>query len=70
MHAPTMYTTEGVSAVATITELRANTGDLIDHVRETGLEVMIQKNNSPQAVLISWETYLKLKDELGSLKNL
>jgi PHD/YefM family antitoxin component YafN of YafNO toxin-antitoxin module len=37
---------------------------LIDHVAGTEDGVMIQKNNEPQAALISWETYLKLKDNL------
>lgn len=60
-----MYTTEGVSAVATITELRAETSELVEHVQKSGREVMIQKNNEPQAVMISWETYLKIKDKLN-----
>jgi len=59
-----MYTTEGVSAVATITELRAETSELVEHVQKSGREVMIQKNNEPQAVMISWDTYLKIKDKL------
>jgi len=59
-----MYKTEGVSAIATITELRSDTSSLIDHVTQTKEGVMIQKNNEPQAALISWETYLKLKDKL------
>jgi prevent-host-death family protein len=59
-----MYQTEGVSAIATITELRSDTSSLIDHVTRTEGGVMIQKNNEPQAALISWETYLKLKDKL------
>lgn len=59
-----MYKTEGISAIATITELRSETSSLIDHVAGTEDGVMIQKNNEPQAALISWETYLKLKDNL------
>lgn len=60
-----MYNTEGVDAVATITELRSETSDLIDHVQSTKNGVLIQKNNEPHAVLISWETYKAIKDELG-----
>jgi len=59
-----MYKTEGISAIATITELRSETSSLIDQVAGTEDGVMIQKNNEPQAALISWETYLKLKDNL------
>jgi len=60
-----MYNTEGVSAVATITELRAETSELVEYVQgEAGREVMVQKNNEPLAVLISWETYLKVKDRI------
>jgi prevent-host-death family protein len=59
-----MYNTEGVDSVATITELRSETSDLIDHVRETKTGVLIQKNNEPHAVLISWDMYRSIKDEV------
>ncbi len=59
-----MYNTEGVDSVATITELRSETSDLIDHVRSTNNGVLIQKNNEPHAVLISWETYKAVKDRV------
>lgn len=64
-----MYNTEGVDAVATITELRSETSDLIDHVRKTNNGVLIQKNNEPHAVLISWETYKAIKEKVD-LENL
>jgi len=60
-----MYQTEGVEAIATITELRAETSELVDYVQSSGKGVMVQKNNQPQAVLISWDTYLKVKDEIN-----
>lgn len=60
-----MYSTEGVDSIATITELRSETADLIDHVRKTKRGVLIQKNNEPHAVLIDWETYRKIKKKLG-----
>jgi len=60
-----MYNTEGVDSIATITELRAETANLITHVRETKRGVLIQKNNEPHAVLIDWETYRKIKKKLG-----
>lgn len=59
-----MYNTEGVDAVATITELRSETSDLIDSVRSTNNGVLIQKNNEPHAVLISWETYKAITEKL------
>ncbi len=52
-----MYQTSGVDAVATITELRSKTSNLIEHVREHGHGVLIQKNNKPYAVLLDWATY-------------
>lgn len=58
-----MYTTGGVDSIATITELRSQTADLLEHVQTTHQAVMIQKNNQPVAVLISWELYKRLKDE-------
>jgi prevent-host-death family protein len=60
-----MYNTEGVDSVATITELRSETSDLIEHVRNTNNGVLIQKNNEPHAVLISWETYKAVKDKVN-----
>lgn len=64
-----MYSTSGVDAVATITELRSNTSQLIDHVRESKSGVLIQKNNEPYAVLLDWETYQEVvKDRSKSGK--
>lgn len=60
-----MYSTEGVDSIATITELRSETADLIDSVRESKRGILIQKNNEPHAVLIDWETYKKIKEVLG-----
>jgi len=59
-----MYNTEGVDAVATITELRSETSDLIDSVQSKNNGVLIQKNNEPYAVLISWETYKAIKKKV------
>jgi prevent-host-death family protein len=60
-----MYNTEGVDSVATITELRSDTSDLIEHVRNTQNGVLIQKNNEPHAVLISWDTYKAIKEKIN-----
>jgi prevent-host-death family protein len=59
-----MYDTEGVDSVATITELRSKTSDLIDHVQDTKNGILIQKNNEPHAVLISWEAYKAVKEKV------
>lgn len=59
-----MYNTEGINTIATITELRSDTSELIEHVRKTKSGVLIQKNNEPYAVLLDWETYKKSKQNL------
>lgn len=61
-----MYNTEGINTIATITELRSDTSELIEHVRKTKSGVLIQKNNEPYAVLLDWETYKKSKQNLKS----
>ena len=60
-----MYKTAGIDAIATITELRAKTTELIDHVRQSGNALLIQKNNEPFAVLLDWETYNELLERSG-----
>jgi prevent-host-death family protein len=56
-----MYTTEGVSQIATITELRSETAEVLDAAQKEVSGIMIQKNNEPTAALIGWETYKALK---------
>lgn len=58
-----MYTTTGVDAIATITELRSKTSELLDHVRDAQQSILIQKNNEAYAVLIDWETYQRLLEK-------
>ncbi|HAY36824.1 MAG: type II toxin-antitoxin system Phd/YefM family antitoxin [Bacteroidetes Order II. Incertae sedis bacterium] len=55
-----MYLTKGIDAIATITELRSNTSELLEYAKETDKGILIQKNNNPYAVLISYELYEKL----------
>jgi len=55
-----MYFTKGIEAVATITELRSNTSELLEHAKEIESGILIQKNNEPYAVLISYDVYEKL----------
>ena len=63
-----MYSTAGIDAIATITELRSKTSKLLDHVRRNRSSVLIQKNNEPFAVLMDWETYLSLINEPAEKK--
>ncbi|GIV61988.1 MAG: hypothetical protein KatS3mg044_0854 [Rhodothermaceae bacterium] len=55
-----MYSTKGIEAVATITELRSKTSDLVEHAKQIDRGILVQKNNEPYAVLISYDLYLKL----------
>jgi prevent-host-death family protein len=59
-----MYNTEGVDVVTTITELRTQTSEMIELVKKRHKGVMVQRHNDPQAVLISWELYQRLRDEV------
>ncbi len=58
-----MYHTKGVEAVATVTELRARTSEILEFARKSERGVLIQKNNEPYAVLMSYEKYLELIGE-------
>ena len=55
-----MYSTQGIEAIATVTELRSKTSALIEQAKSLKTGIMIQKNNEPEAVLISYDLYLKL----------
>ncbi len=55
-----MYSTQGIEAVATITELRSKTAEIVEHARTLDRGILIQKNNEPHAVLVSYELYKKL----------
>ncbi len=55
-----MYSTRGIEAVATITELRSKTSELVEHAKQIKRGILIQKNNEPYAVLISYDLYLGL----------
>ena len=61
-----MYFTKGIEAVATITELRSNTTELLDHAKSIESGILIQKNNEPYAVLISYDVYEVLLKSHGS----
>lgn len=55
-----MYSTRGIETIATITELRSKTSELVEHARTVNSGILIQKNNEPYAVLVSYDVYEKL----------
>lgn len=55
-----MYSTEGIDSVASVTELRSRTTEIVDHARRARKGVLIQRNSEPLAVLISYEWYREL----------
>lgn len=55
-----MYSTKGIEAVATITELRSNTSELVEHAKTAERGILVQKNNEPYAVLINYDFYIEL----------
>ena len=61
IHPPfVMYSTQGIEAVATITELRSDTSGLVEQAKKINSGILIQKNNKPYAVLISYDLYVEL----------
>jgi prevent-host-death family protein len=64
-----MYNTEGIESIAAITELRSNTSDLVEHAKKLEKGVLIQKNNEPYAVLISFDRYKQLVGERDVAEN-
>lgn len=64
-----MYSTRGIEAVATITELRSKTSELVEHAKSIERGILIQKNNEPYAVLISYDLYDKLLSESELLQS-
>jgi prevent-host-death family protein len=55
-----MFITNGIEAIATITELRSKTSELVNRAHDVTTGIMIQKNNEPYAVLISYDRYIDL----------
>ncbi len=55
-----MYTTKGVEAIASITELRTYTSELVEQANKIKSGVLIQKNNEPYAVLLTYDLYKEL----------
>lgn len=65
---PPMYSTRGIEVVATITELRSKTSELVEKAKNIESGILVQKNNEPYAVLISYELYDRLLAEAGEGK--
>ncbi len=59
-----MYSTQGIEAIATVTELRSKTSALIEQAKELKTGIMIQKNNEPEAVLVNYDLYQKMHKAL------
>lgn len=55
-----LQTPKGIHAIATITELRSNTSEIVDQAEETNEGVLVVKNNDPYAVLVSYRKYGEL----------
>ena len=62
-----MFEIKNVEAVATITELRSRTSELLDKARASETGILIQKNNDPHAVLVSYDRYVELTE--GGARN-
>lgn len=63
-----MYSTRGIEAVATITELRSNTSELVEHAKKIERGILVQKNNEPYAVLVSYDLYIDLLEKAKELE--
>ena len=59
-----MYSTRGIEVVATITELRSKTSELVEKAKNIDSGILVQKNNEPYAVLISYDLYDRLLADL------
>ena len=59
-----MYSTRGIEAIATVTELRSKTSALIEQAKKIKTGIMIQKNNEPEAVLVNYDLYQKMHEAL------
>jgi prevent-host-death family protein len=55
-----MFKTEGIDAVASVTELRSRTTEIVEHARKSRSGILIQRNNQPLAVLVNYAWYRKL----------
>lgn len=58
-----LQTPKGITSIATVTELRSKTADIVAEARKTSSAVLVVKNNNPYAVLLSFERYSEMLDD-------
>jgi prevent-host-death family protein len=64
-----MYEADGVNTIASITELRTETDQIIQRAEESPEgSVLVQRNNKPIAVLVSIDQWNKLRSDDGSFR--
>jgi prevent-host-death family protein len=61
-----MHSTYGAQQITSVTELRQDTNDIIQHAERTGEAVLVQRNNEPVAVLLGVTTYERYLAPAGS----
>lgn len=57
-----LQTPESIHSIATITELRSNTTEVVRTAENAGEGVLIVKNNAPYAVVVGFDRYVSLVD--------
>lgn len=57
-----MYNARGIESIATVTELRQNTSELVETAKSSGRGVLVQSNNQPMAIVMSPERYYEMRD--------
>lgn len=63
-----MYRVPEGAIIATVTDLRRRTSDLMAQA-EDGAVVVVQKDNEPQGVYLSYRRYEAILDRLNTLEN-
>ena len=63
-----MFTTKGIDAIASVTELRSKTSELIERAQGQRQGILVQRNNEPAAVLLSYARYMELVELEGKRK--
>lgn len=64
-----MYRVPNDATIATVTDLRRRTSHLMDRA-DDGEIVVVQKDNRPQGVYLSFRTYEQILSRLDKLENL
>lgn len=64
-----MYRITETATIATVTDLRRRTSDLMERAAE-GEIVVVQKDNEPQGVYLSYSRYEAIVERLNRLENL